>query len=522
MVERTTEVREDRSFLEQLIAASPSVIWRADADDMSVTYVSPNVEHILGCTPHDIVGTRTWMGRIHPGDYERFRADIAAAAKERKAQFESEYRFLHKDGGYRWLYTLTRFESDAAGQMKSVLGFGQDITERKVAEEAVEQARQEAERASLAKNEFLSRMSHELRTPLNAVLGFAQLLEMDPLSSEQHESLGYIIKAGRHLLDLINEVLDISRIEAGRLTISPEAVPVGEVAQEALALTAPLAAERDIRMRLDILDAAGYHVLADRQRLKQVLLNLLANAVKYNRRGGEVILSEEAFVERLRIRVTDTGPGIPADKQQRLFIPFERLGTARGGVEGTGLGLALSKGLTEAMGGAIGVDSEVGRGSTFWVELPLAEAPAERPERTDDEGPARAVGAPPEKTGTVLYIEDNLSNLELIERILARRPGVKLLSAMQGRMGLNLAREHQPDMVLLDLHLPDIPGDEILRRLHADLRTRLIPVVVISSDPTLEQTERVLAAGAHAFLGKPVDVRELMQLLDETLKLRIR
>jgi PAS domain S-box-containing protein len=521
VAEQTTEVREDKTFLEQLIAASPSVIWRADAHDMRVTYVSPNVERVLGYAPSELLGTRGWTALVPPEDYERFRSETAAASQQGKAQSESEHRFVHKDGTYRWMYTLTRFERNTAGKTTSILGFSQDITPRKVAEETVEQARLEAERASLAKNEFLSRMSHELRTPLNAVLGFAQLLEMDPLTSEQHESLSYILKAGRHLLDLINEVLDIARIEAGRLGISPEPVPVAEVTQEALALTAPLAADRDIRLRSEIFETVGSHVLADRQRLKQVLLNLLSNAVKYNRRGGEVVLSEEALPGRLRIRVTDTGPGIALEKQSRLFIPFERLGTVKGGVEGTGLGLALSKGLTEAMGGSIGVTSRVGEGSTFWIDLPVADAPAERVERMEDEGLLVPGGAPAEKISTVLYIEDNLSNFELIERVLARRPGVKLMSAMQGRIGLALAREHQPDLILLDLHLPDIPGDEVLRRLQTDLRTRLIPVVAISADPTPGQSERLLAAGAHACLTKPVDVRELIRLVDATLKLRI-
>ncbi|MGQ0569922.1 MAG: ATP-binding protein [Armatimonadota bacterium] len=397
----------------------------------------------------------------------------------------------------------------------------QEIQHLKAAEETLEHGRLEAEKANQAKSEFLSRMSHELRTPLNAVLGFAQLLEMDPLTPEQHESLGYILKAGHHLLDLINEVLDIARIEAGRLTIAPEAVPLGEVTREALALIAPLAAERSVRVRSETFDDDGPYVLADRQRLKQVLLNLLTNAVKYNRAGGRVILSDETQENRLRIMVTDTGPGIPSDKTERLFIPFERLGTLQGGVEGTGLGLALSKRLMEAMGGAIGVESQVGRGSTFWIELPLAEGPGESVDRITEEVLVRPVGVPSERTCTVLYIEDNLSNLELIERILARRPAVKLLSAMQGRLGLSLAREHRPDLILLDIHLPDIPGDEILHRLQADPKTRLIPVVVMSSDPTPAQIEQLLAAGAHACLPKPVDVKELIRIVDGSLGLRI-
>jgi CheY-like chemotaxis protein/anti-sigma regulatory factor (Ser/Thr protein kinase) len=345
---------------------------------------------------------------------------------------------------------------------------------------------------------------------------------MDPLSPEQRESLGYILQAGRHLLDLINEVLDIARIEAGRLSIAPEPVSLSEVIREALALTAPLAAERAVHVRSEVADDDVHYVLADRQRIKQVLLNLLSNAAKYNRVGGEVAVCYETLQGRVRIRVTDTGPGIPPDKQKRLFIPFERLGTVQGGVEGTGLGLALSKRLAEAMGGTIGVESQVGHGSTFWFELPLIEAPETAGERRVEEIRTRTVDVRShERSYSVLYIEDNLSHLELIEQLLTRRPGVRLLSAMQGRIGLNLAREHRPDLILLDMHLPDVPGSEILHRLQADLRTRLIPVVALSSDPSPEQTERLLASGAHACLAKPIEVKELMAILDQSLRLRI-
>jgi signal transduction histidine kinase len=392
----------------------------------------------------------------------------------------------------------------------------------RAAEETLEQARHEAERANQAKSEFLSRMSHELRTPLNAVLGFAQLLEMDPLTGEQRESLGYILKAGKHLLDLINEVLDIARIEAGRLVVTLEAVPVAEVTREVLTLVAPLAAERAIHVRHRIPEVDGPVVLADRQRLKQVLLNLLSNAVKYNTVGGDVVVAHEAGPDRIRIRVTDTGPGIPEDKRARLFLPFERLGVSQGGVEGTGLGLALSKRLTEAMGGTIGLDAESAGGSTFWLELPTVDAATDGPANPlDDVALRQASTEPGQRVFTVLYIEDNLANLELIERILARRPGIRLLSAMQGRIGWSLAREHRPDLILLDARLPDVPGEEILRRLQTDMRTRLIPVVVMSSEPTQGQVDRMMAAGAHGCLPKPVDVKELIALVDDALKLRI-
>jgi signal transduction histidine kinase len=382
---------------------------------------------------------------------------------------------------------------------------------------ALERAMRETERANAAKSEFVSRMSHELRTPLNAILGFGQLLELDNLGPQQRESVTCILRGGRHLLDLINEVLDIARIEAGHLVLLPEAVPVKEVGREAVELVAPLARQWNIALDDRTADAS-WALLGDRQRLKQVLLNLLSNAVKYTPQGGGVRLwAEEAPEGRLRISVRDTGVGIPPDRMARLFTPFDRLGAEQTKVEGTGLGLALSKRLMEAMGGTIGATSEVGRGSTFWMELARANAPVRPadPVQTDGKAPARAgeVGAL-----TVLYIEDNLSNVELVQRILALRGKVKFLTAMQGQAGLDLAHGHAPDVILLDLHLPDIPGDEVLRRLRAAPDTRGTPVIMLSADAMPGRVEQLLAAGAQAYVTKPIDVRQFLKVLEETLR----
>ena len=520
LAERERELHEAKAFLEHLIAGSPSVIFRVDPRDETVTYISPNVHRFLGYRSYEVLRQpRFWAERIHPDDQEAVQTALQRAVGERASQFETEYRFRHKDGEHRWLSSLARLEYDAAGRLFSVFGYALDVTERKAAEEAVRQAKTEAERASLAKNEFLSRMSHELRTPLNAILGFAQLLEMDPLPVEQSESVAHILKGGQHLLELINEVLDISRIEAGRLTLSPEPVHVGQVLQEALEMIAPLAAQRAIRVGGDLGDA-DYYVLADLQRLKQVLLNLLSNAVKYNNPGGALSVScGHVLGDRLRISVRDTGRGIPPEKMSQLFVPFARLGAEQTGVEGTGIGLAVSKGLVEVMGGEIGVESAVGQGSTFWVELPLVESQLQRAQRMwQDNLPASEDGTVSVSAGTVLYIEDNLANLELLQRILADRPQIKLVAAMQGRMGLDLARQHRPDLILLDVHLPDLPGEEVLRRLRADPLTWAIPVVIISADPTSGQTERLLAIGAYGYLAKPIDIKQLLRTLDESLR----
>jgi signal transduction histidine kinase/CheY-like chemotaxis protein len=376
-------------------------------------------------------------------------------------------------------------------------------------------ARSVAERASLAKNDFLSSMSHELRTPLNAILGFGQLLEMADLDERDKDSVQHIVRAGRHLLELVNEVLDLSRIEAGRLTLSPEPVQMDELVGEAVDLMRPSANERRISLSADLVSCDA-HIQADRQRLKQVLLNLLSNAVKYNRDGGEIHVSCASTPdERVRISVRDTGPGIGPERRDDLFEPFERLGAERTSVEGTGLGLALARQLIEAMGGAIGVESSDGEGSTFWIELAITESPVAAFERGN--------GAPPEvpvnesRERTLLLIEDNLSNLTLVERILETRPHISVLSAMQGGLGLDLAHQHRPDLILLDLHLPDIPGDQILHRLRADPETRAIPVVVVSADATEGRIRRLKEAGAMDYLTKPIDVRRLLDLVDAHL-----
>jgi signal transduction histidine kinase/CheY-like chemotaxis protein len=387
-------------------------------------------------------------------------------------------------------------------------------------EAAERQARELAESANQSKSEFLSRMSHELRTPLNAVVGFAQLLELDDLTDTQREEVAQILKGGRHLLDLINEVLDISRIESGRFSVSAEPVLAAEVLGETIDLMRPLADHHKIQILGDPSCAGPSFVLADRQRLKQVLLNLSANAIKYNRSGGTVVLSCEPVADRrLRINVADTGPGIRPEHLGLLFSPFERLGAERTDIEGTGLGLPLSRRLAEAMGGTLGVATELGQGSTFWVELPRVEGPVERYQRLDapsgDE--ANEAAAQPGQRPKVLYIEDNLSNLNLVERIFSQRGQVDLIVAMQGRLGLDLAREHRPALILLDLHLPDIGGDQVLEELRDDPATRTIPVVMISADATNGQIQRLVAAGARSYLTKPIDVRELLRLIDDTL-----
>ncbi len=381
-----------------------------------------------------------------------------------------------------------------------------------------QRAEEAATTANHAKSEFLSRMSHELRTPLNGILGFAQLLELDVETPEQCDGVTHILKGGRHLLGLINEVLDIARIEAGKFSISLEPVETSEVIGGALDLVRPQAAARGIGLSTAVVWHG--HVMADRQRLQQVLLNLLSNAVKYNRPEGAVTVACDATPSgKCRLTVTDTGPGIAPERMHRLFTPFDRLDVQEGAVEGTGLGLALSKGLVELMGGTVRAESTLGTGSTFSLELPVAKAPVHEPAPRETSAPGADATI---LTGTVLYIEDNPSNLRLVERILNRRPGVKLLSAVQGRRGLELARAHRPDAIVLDLHLPDISGQEVLAQLRADPETREIPVVILSADATPSQTTRLLQAGAHAYMTKPLSVAQFLGVLDELLARAVR
>jgi PAS domain S-box-containing protein len=393
----------------------------------------------------------------------------------------------------------------------------QDITARKVVEAQLREAKQQAEAANHAKSEFLSRTSHELRTPLNAILGFGQLLEIVDLEEDDRESLEQIMKAGRHLLCLINEVLDIAGIESGRRSLSREPVRIGDVARDALDMTRGLALARSIEIRTELGLQEDDYVVADRQRLQQVLLNLLSNAVKYNRAGGTVTLAcEERTEGEVRISVRDTGLGIPPEDLAKLFVPFERLGAAEAGIEGTGLGLVSSKIFVEAMNAVMGVDSVVGEGSVFWLDLQRAAAPFEELERAPEAGIASRAVVEGHK-GVVLYVEDNLTNLKLVKRVLARYPQIEFLSASRGEDGVRLAREAHPDLILLDLHLPDFWGDEVLRRLREDPITREIPVVMLSADATQHQIDRLLAAGAYSYMTKPIDCQRLIEMVDEVL-----
>jgi PAS domain S-box-containing protein len=472
--------------------------------------VSAACEHVWGYTPSEMVGLH-YIDLVCPED-RVMTNQVAEVLRMDGKITDFVNRCMRKDGTLvDVLWSATWSETD-----KIMFCVAHDVTDRARTEKALREAKEEADRANHAKSEFLSRMSHELRTPLNAILGFGQLLERQNPTETQRSRVGHIISAGRHLLNLINEVLDISRVETGNLQLSLEPVCLADALEEALSLMRPLAAERGIELQTAEPLDKSYYVMADRQRFKQVLLNLLTNAVKYTPVDGEVTVSSSATgTGTMRIVVSDTGAGIAPEKLVRLFTPFDRLGAEQTAVEGTGLGLALCQRLMQAMHGSIGANSALGQGSAFWLELACADSPLDRVTSAKRHTPEAAAESDAKKR-TILYVEDNLSNLTLIEQMLADQPHIQLISAMQGQLGIELARRHSPDMILLDLHLPDLPGWEVLSRLQRDKTTRDIPVVIISADATSRQIKRLMAAGAHAYLTKPLDMVEFSRVIDGT------
>jgi PAS domain S-box-containing protein len=511
-------LRESEERYRSVVSEIEEVIFRTDAAGCW-TFLNPAWTHITGFTVEESIGT-AMQESAHP-DYRPASASEFEGMAQRSADYcRYEILYVTKNGDARWVEVHARASRDAHGALTGTAGVIRDVTERRRADEQLRAARETAEAASNAKSKFLSRMSHELRTPLNAILGFGQLMELEASAPSEIENADQILKAGRHLLSLINEVLDITGIEAGHLHISAEEVRVSEVVDEVVSLITPLTSMHAVHLNVDRAAIGMNYVRADRQRLKQVLLNLVANAVKYNRAEGSVFIRfEEAAEGHARVVVEDSGIGIAPSKMSRLFTPFDRLGAETMGVEGTGLGLALSKGLAEAMGGTLGARSMPNVGSAFWIELPCAESPLSR--LTDEHKlPVVAAPADPARRHTVLYVEDNLSNLTLVQRILAPRGDISLIPAMQGGLALDLARVHKPELILLDLHLPDIHGEEVLRQLRQAPDCRDIPVIVLSADATPGQVERLIAAGAHAYITKPLDVRPFVDTLDRVLNAR--
>jgi CheY-like chemotaxis protein len=377
-----------------------------------------------------------------------------------------------------------------------------------------------ADKANLAKSEFLSSMSHELRSPLNAILGFAQLIDSEtpPPTVAQKQSIDQILQAGWHLLKLIDEILDLAKIESRQVSISPEPVSLAEVMLECLAMVEPHAQKRGIMLtnpRFDI----PFFVRADRTRVKQVLINLLTNAIKYNVNNGTVEMKcAESAPGRIRVSVGDSGPGLNPEQLSQLFQAFNRLGQEAGGEEGTGIGLVVAKQLVELMGGLIGVESKVGVGSVFWFELAAVQEPRQSTKTSELRLSAHAQGSGEGHEHTLLYVEDNPANMKLVEQIIARRPNMRLLTAVNGRSGIEIALNSQPDVILMDIDLPDVDGFKALKILRSDPATARIPVLAVSANAMARDIEKGVKAGFFLYVTKPINVKEFMDALDKALE----
>jgi PAS domain S-box-containing protein len=514
-------LRDQQFYTRSLIESNIDALMTTDPSGI-ITDVNKQMEALTGCTRDELIGAPFKNYFTNP---ERAEAAIKRVLHEKKVT-DYELTARARDGNTTVVsYNATTFY-DRDRTLQGVFAAARDVTERKRFEQTLQETNVElkgakavAEKANLAKSDFLSSMSHELRSPLNAILGFAQLMgsESPRPTPSQKESIDQILQAGWYLLELINEILDLATIEAGRLALSMESVPLAEVMLECQAMIEPQAQKGGIVLTFPRFDVPSF-VNADRTRVKQVLLNLLSNAIKYNRGQGTVdVTCAEGAPGRVRINVTDTGDGLPPEKLAQLFQSFNRLGQETSAEEGTGIGLVVTKRLVELMGGVIGVESTVGLGTTFWVELIADKAPEPAVDGAEAAAAPQAPVTGGARVRTLLYVEDNAANLKLVEQLIARRPDMRLLSAQDGSLGVALARASQPEVILMDINLPGISGIEALKLLHDDPATAHIPVVALSANAVPRDIEKGLAAGFFRYLTKPLKVDEFMDTLDVAL-----
>ena len=514
-------LRDHQFYTRSLFESNTDALMTTDPAGI-ITDVNKQMEALTCCTRDELIGA-PFKGYFT--DQDRAGDAINLVLMEKKiSDFELTARGL--DGTETVVsFNATTFY-DRNRRLQGVFAAARDVTERKRLDQVLKEynvelmsARSVAEKANLAKSEFLSSMSHELRSPLNAILGFAQLMESDtvPPTANQRESIDQILQAGWHLLKLIEEILDLAKVESGQVPVSREPVQVAEVLRECRGMIEPLAQKRGVHLAFPPGDLPHF-VQADRTRVKQVLINLLSNAIKYNVSQGRIdVTAAEPVSGRIRISIQDTGAGLSPEKLSQLFQAFNRLGQEAGHEEGTGIGLVVAKRLVELMGGVIGVESTVGVGSVFWFELPCAEEPALILEA--ECAPAGPVLASLRSAGphTLLYVEDNPANMNLVEQIVQRQPELHMLAAVNGSMGLDLARASLPDVILLDINLPGINGFEVLAALRADAATARIPVIALSANAMPLDLARGEQAGFLRYLTKPIKVPELLEALDLAL-----
>ena len=515
-------LRDQQFYTRSLIESNIDALITTDLAGI-ITDVNKQMEALTGCTRDELIGAPFKNYFTDPERAETGIKVVLSAGKVTNYELTAQAR----DGKETVVsYNATTFH-DRDRKLQGVFAAARDVTERKRFERTLqennvelERAKAAAEKANLAKSDFLSSMSHELRSPLNAILGFAQLINSDTPSPTpaQAASIDQILHAGWYLLELINEILDLAQIESGKLALSREPTSLADVMLECQAMMEPQGQQRGIRITFPQ-SGLPFYVDADRTRLKQVLINLLSNAIKYNQPNGTVVVDYTASTPgRLRVSVRDSGAGLSPEMLTQLFQPFNRLGRESSREEGTGIGLVMSKRLVELMGGTIGVASTIGSGSVFWFELNSADAP----QLAIDLPVPTAMALAPAQHGaplrTLLYVEDNPANLKLVEQLIARRADMRLLVATDGDLGIRLAHAHYPEVILMDINLPGISGIEALKILREDPATAHIPVVALSANAMPRDVEKGLQAGFFRYLTKPIKVHEFMNTLDVALE----
>jgi PAS domain S-box-containing protein len=519
-------LRDQQFYTRSLIESNIDALMTTDPRGI-ISDVNQQMEALTGCTRDELIGAPF---KNHFTEPERADAAISRVLREGKVT-NYELTAIARDGKQTVVSYNATTLYDRDRKLQGVFAAARDVTDRKQFESRLQQnnielesAKAVAEKANLAKSEFLSSMSHELRTPLNAVLGFAQLMESEvpPPSAIQKMSIDQILRAGWYLLRLINEILDLAMIESGKVTMSQEAMSLTEVLVDCQAMMEPEALTRGISMSFLGLDSPFY-VHADRVRVKQVMINLLSNAIKYNRSGGSVAVQCVTLGEnRVRVSVKDTGSGLTPDQLGQLFQPFNRLGQEANAIEGTGIGLVVTKQLVELMGGTFGVESVVDVGSIFWMELTACKMPeliySKNSEGHPESGPEASSHNDALAVHTLLYVEDNPANLALVEQLVARRADLKLISAVNGHLGIQLARAMRPDVILMDINLPGISGFGVLTLVQEDSAIAHIPVIALSANAMPRDVERGMEAGFFRYLTKPIKVNEFMNALDAALQ----
>lgn len=514
-------LRDQQFYTRSLIESNVDALITTDPSGI-ITDVNRQMEALTGCTRDELIGAPF---KNYFTDPERAEAGIKLVMHEKKVT-DYELTARARDGATTVVsYNATTFY-DRDRTLQGVFAAARDVTDRKHSEQMLqeknlelENAKSIAEKANLAKSDFLSSMSHELRSPLNAILGYAQLMETEtpPPTSMQSESIAQILQAGWHLLKLINEILDLAVVESGKVSLSLEPVALADVMSECQAMMEPQAQQRGIEMTFPPQDDGSF-VWADRTRLKQIVINLLSNAIKYNRENGTVVVDCVASAENYtRISVRDTGEGLIPEQLAQLFQPFNRLGQEATGVAGTGIGLVVTKQLTELMEGVLGVESTARIGSVFWIDLLTTGAPALA---AGGNKLADAVQAPVTATGagrTLLYVEDNPANMKLVEQLIARSPNLRLLTAVNGTLGIEIAQSANPDVILMDINLPGINGIEALALLREDPTTAHIPVIALSANAMARDIALGMEAGFFSYLTKPIKINEFMDTLNEAL-----